>query len=89
MQTKNRLNNDYIFTINISKKINALNSKCKTLKKLSDITNTIMSNLHYADKNREKQFNQIKNLGLSTRQIELLDKAWDVKKKMQNYYLMN
>ena len=61
-----------------------LEHKAKVLGKLRFITNEIVSNCAYHNKNIEEQFKKFESLEVPQREKDIISKAWDLKFSLGN-----
>lgn len=64
--------------------INRLENKAKVLGKLRFITNEIVSNCAYHNKNIEEQFKKFESLKVPKKEKEIIAKAWELKFSLGN-----
>lgn len=88
-QYKNHSNSSYKKLTNIEKKqlnmlsmINKLKHKAKILGDLRFITNEVVSNCAYHEKNIEEQFQKFNKLKVPKEEMDILTKAWELKYNM-------
>lgn len=71
--------------IGVRKGIIKLESDAKQIRRLSFIMNTILGNACYSDKEKDAQINKGEKLGnLNDKELQLLNKGWDLRKKLAN-----
>jgi hypothetical protein len=63
-------------------RINKLEHKAKVLGKLRMVTNAILSNCAYHNKNIEEQFTKLEKLNVPKEEMELITKMWELKLKI-------
>jgi len=64
--------------------INKLENKAKVLGKLRFITNEIVSNCAYHNKNIEEQFKKFESLKVPQKEKDIISKAWELKFSLGN-----
>lgn len=74
--------NDDMIRLNLKSELRKLELRAKELKMLRFITNEILSNCSYADKNQEQQNERFDIAQVPQQQRDIIKQAWEFKKTM-------